>query len=117
MIERMIRDKKEFGESFSKFISDHSVSLEERWELYCLACDNEIYSNNNSFVIDLKTLESHKKFSSYYETFFIEKYTTVLFYKLVERIESSPNRWTGLDLNALKEEILANRYTGFIFDW
>lgn len=116
-VNMLIRQKEKFNKCFSFFISNKEISLEERWEVYCLACEAGIYAKNCLCCVDLETLESHSRFSTYYDDFYIQRYTTVHFYELVRRVEENMARWPGLNLNDLKEEVLSNEYTSYLFDW
>jgi hypothetical protein len=128
-----LHEKQMFDTEFKAFIKDQSISLEERWDLFKFACENSIFVNVNRWAKALKTLEAKPNFT-WYDYFYVEKYQTVHFTRIVETIEShlkdikeenNPEVCyeeiypitTCEGLIELKEEILATGYSGFVYDW
>jgi len=121
-------EKQMFDTEFKAFIKDQSISLEERWDLFKFACENNLFVNVDWSIIRLKTLEANRNFC-WYDDFGVEKYQTVEFTSIVESIEEYVEEsleekdeevypiTTREKLNELKEEILATGYSGFVYDW
>lgn len=122
-----------FETEFKAFIKDKKFPLDERWDLFKFACENNLFVNVDSSVIHLKTLERNSNFS-WYDDFNVEKYETVEFVYIVGRISDNLEEIledpdysedfrdiypiiTREELIELKEEILATGYSGFVFDW
>ena len=128
-----LHEKQMFDTEFKAFIKDQSISLEERWDLFKFACENNLFVNIKSFYPTIKILESNRNFS-WYDTYYIERYSTVEFPNIVEiasdnlkEILEDPDYSedfrdnypiiTREELSQLKEEILATGYSGFVYDW
>lgn len=128
-----LHEKQMFDTEFKTYIKDKSIPLEERWDNFKFAVENKIFVNINGWVIHLKTLESSRNFS-WYDDFGVEKYETVKFERVVERVSDNLEEIledpdysedfrdnypiiTREELNQLKEEILATGYSGFVMDW
>lgn len=109
-----LHEKQMFDTEFKAFIKDKKFSLDERWDLFKFACENNIFVNVSSFSVKLKTLESCDGFS-WYDAFGIEKYQTVEFTEIVETLIE--REVTVEFLNELKEDILAKGYSGFVMNW
>lgn len=133
LLVHLLHEKQMFETEFKAFIKDQSIPLEERWDLFKFACENELFVNIKSCYPTIKILESNHNFN-WYDTFYIERYTTVEFTNIVERVSENLEEIledpdysedfrdnypiiTREELVELKEEILATGYSGFVYDW
>ena len=102
---------------FQRFIVDQSLPLDERWQAWV---DAPADVKNHSYRIEyFKTL--HGDFIMYDGPYHADRYETVKMVNLVERIEEGiaceEEDYVGIDLNALKEEILSKNLVSFTYDW
>jgi hypothetical protein len=103
-------------------IKDLTKPLETRWSLFKLAVDHDVYCKENSWVLHFKTLESKKGFC-WYDTFYIHRHETVDLIDTIANLEEDYDEesygldWSPKDTAALKEEILQQGYSHFVYDW
>lgn len=96
---------------------DKSLPLYGRWGLFEKFSK---YLETKTFVVNLNELEKFGWFT-FYDTFSIEKYETVdlsdIIVMIQESIEYGDQQLKEVDIDALKEEILACGYGSFVYDW
>jgi hypothetical protein len=133
LLVHLLHEKQMFETEFKAFIKDKKFPLDERWDLFKFACENNLFVKIESSYSHIRILESNHN-SNWYDTFYIERYTTVEFTNIVEEVSETleeileypdysedsrdyyPIR-TREELVELKEEILATGYSGFVYDW
>ena len=96
-------------------IKDTDVSLEERWQIYLLI---QPYLKTDSCYWSPKSIEKNHEIS-WFDDFYLEKEETLqLDDDFIERVENKvdENDW-DVDINELKEEIMAYGYGSFENDW
>jgi hypothetical protein len=111
------------------YLIDQTKDINERWECYKLACDNNIANEEDNWGPSLNTLEALGIDSSY-DYLYIERHQsqdyTVMIENLEERLEyprETTGIWKNIDLtqeaiNKIKEEILTRfPERGFRHDW
>jgi hypothetical protein len=105
--------------------TNSTESLNTRWSLFKLAVDHGVYRKENSWALHFKTLENKKGFC-WYDTFGIDRLTTVDLVAIVAILEEDYDErtkkslgldWSPEDTAALKEEILQQGYSHFVYDW
>jgi hypothetical protein len=127
-----LHEKQMFDTEFKAFIKDQSISLEERWDLFKFACENNLFVNVDCWLYHSKLLERTNNFT-WYDYFYIEKYQTVYFPQVIQdlsdKLESALDPENDYDdiedcllksqeeIDELKEEFLATGYSGFVYDW
>jgi hypothetical protein len=127
-----LHEKQMFDTEFKAFIRDQSISLEERWDFFKFACENNLFVNVDCWLYNSKLLERNNNFT-WYDYFYIEKYQTVYFPQVIQdlsdKLESALDPENDYDdiedcllksqeeIDELKEEILATGYSGFVYDW
>lgn len=132
LLVHLLHEKQTFETEFKAFIKDKKFPLEERWDLFKFACENNLFVNIKSCYPQIKILERTNNFT-WYDYFYVEKYQTVYFPQVIQdlsdRLESSldpENEYGNIDdcllksqeeIDELKEEILATGYSGFVYDW
>jgi hypothetical protein len=115
-----LHEKQMFDTEFKAFIKDKSIPLQERWDLFKFACENNLFVNISCWVYHSKLLERTNNFT-WYDYFDYERYQTIYFTQVVDHRATSLTLGQLLksqeEINELKEEILASGYSGFVYDW
>ncbi len=99
-------------EEYRSFVADKSNSLEERWQLFLKF---EKYLPVSGWVVEFSTLKNNRFFDNYFDTFQFEKFETVSLANLPD--VALERGLVGLDVESLKEDILASGYSSFVYDW
>lgn len=99
-------------EEYRSFVADKSNSLDERWQLFL---NFEKYLPVSEWVVVPKTLENNGYFDNYFDTFQFEKFETINMSNLPD--VAVERKLVGLDVESLKEDILATGYSSFVYDW
>lgn len=99
-------------------ISDPNITLDDTWETFVkIAAQNP---NNHVWTIsgkDYPIFTDHFSISTLFDDLYCEKYETISFVDLIDRIEDSENEKLMVHIPALKKEMMASGYTGFTLDW
>ena len=132
LLVHLLREKQTFETEFKAFIKDQSIPLDERWDLFKFACENNLFVNVESCGGDSKILDSHSNFT-WYDWFRVDRGNTVIYTEIIEHLEYDLRK--ALDINykykqldtcllksqeeidELKEEFLNTGYSGFVYDW
>lgn len=103
-------------EKFVEAIKDQSVSLKERWELFCNA--PEFLHSHGDDVCDDPINPSLYKLG-WYDDFFISRYQTVNVLDILDDIENDMELYniTNQQVNEIKERILQANILTFVNDW
>lgn len=103
------------------FIKDPmTASLTTRWETFLLACNANLLSTYSSQQ-SITSLDKHDV--SWYDDFYKDRYALVEWAEIVSDIESAQETDSGdrfkfkADIDQIKEEIMADGYSGFENDW
>lgn len=116
---------KEFNVQLSFYLKDKNYPLEERWDNYNLACDNNIICEYDNYGPSLKTLDA-LGIDSVYDYFNCERYESVDCISIIKTLEDNfkypVGLWEEINLtqdiiNEVKEEILERYERGFVYDW
>ena len=111
-VERFNYDREYLVGELIDFFKDNSVSLEERWNLFKKSSN---LLPEYFYTVDLPEIE--KNDLNYYDDFYYDRYQTVDMVDLLEKIEDYPEKFTKINVEALKEQILHSGYGSFKFDW
>lgn len=95
---------------FETFITSKELSLEDRWDLFCGAPN--YLKNREPRIARFAALGSN---FCYYEEYGTERYQVVYTTGIVEFMED--NEYPSVQIQDLKEEILAKNLGSFTFDW
>lgn len=111
-INKLITDAKP---KFAQYISDVSIPLSTRWELFVIA--NEGLKDTRLCVVYFKNLP--EDFIMYDGQIHAERREYIDSITIIEQTEEAKeySRYENIDVNALKEEILAMNLAGFTYDW
>jgi len=93
-------------------IKDKDIPLDDRWAMFDKA---ESLLPINTYYITIPQVE--KNGYEWYDDFYCEKYETVRFVDILERVLDDPKRFKKIVIRDLMEEILATGHAGFRFDW
>jgi hypothetical protein len=102
----------------SKILTDKTIPLEHRWATYCSA---ETILEHDKYGPGLECLEDF----TLHDLFGTERYETMTYRRLVERIVNAKGRWkdekeclnTDEFINQMIEEILSLGDGSFSYDW
>lgn len=127
-----LHEKQMFETEFKSYIKDKKFPLDERWDNFKFACENNIFVNINSCGGDSKILDSYSTFT-WYDWFGVNRGNTVIYTDIIEHLEYDLGKALDVtykykqidtcllksqkEIDELKEEILATGYSGFIYDW
>lgn len=116
-LEKLIDMKKTVDEGLPEFltiITDETLALETRWEIYSTLCkfkilvNDEIYGDGHIDVLGNNL--------TVYDNFYIERHETFDYVDLLERIEQSDSL-PKENLREWKEAVLQGGYSSFTYDW
>ncbi len=107
-----------FKDIFTKYIAEKSIPLNERWNAFVTA--NDALKNPVTYGPNFDALP--EDFIIYDGVIHMDRYQTMDTCDLVERIEEGQDcdeheAYHKVDINALKEEILADNVGSFTNDW
>lgn len=111
-VEQFNYDREHLVGELIDFFKDTSVPLEERWGLF--------EKSSNLLPEDFYTVylpEIEKNDLNYYDDFYYDRYQTVDMLDLLEKIEDDSEKFSKINVEALKEQILTSGYGSFKFDW
>lgn len=98
------------------YIADQQYPLEQRWRIYYLACKASLL-DLDSYITHIPALNN----VSWYDDFYKDRYATVEWTDIVEQLDNTDDSSElypyKLNLNTIKEQILAQGKAGFINDW
>ncbi len=104
-----------FEESFNRFkdmIKAKTLyTLEERWGFYLKI---RTYLPVSRWYMSFKSLEKIKPIS-WYDDFYLDRYAVMRLG--ADFVQRSSEKFPGLDVDELKEEILQSGYSAFENDW
>lgn len=112
-VSKVKEDIKQIKINTPKILSDKSVPLEERWKVYL---DVENLLPIDSIYLEL-SVDGFNKSPEYYDDLYVERYQTISYSGLVERLEEDEKFSSAEYINALKEKILETGQGGCIYDW
>jgi hypothetical protein len=135
IIEDLEQTQKLVTYNLNKLFIDKNISLEERWELYCRACETKVFHEEHYYSLDFKFMKDNNW--EWYEDFCGDRYKTIYLHDLVDDILEHLWGEIGFDnesytpiitdnefqeiveprMDLIKEEILACGYASFIYDW
>ena len=98
-------------------LTDQSIDLERRWELYEYLAKNGFLVKEDGFGTGYVNLLDC---SSLYDDFYIDRYQSVSFIdmyndRIQERLEDE--ELTQEQVDAWREAVLASGYSSFTYDW
>lgn len=103
---------------FATYVKDTRLPLSERWDAFATA--NDALKNHSTYGPSFDCLPDD--FIMYGGSIDMDRYQTMGTYDLVEQIEEGRDcddheDFHKVDVNALKEEILAANIGSFTYDW
>lgn len=113
-IDEIAAKQKAFLEEGFSLIKDKSLPLEERWALFEKMTDATPHIHG--WILHFSFEEKDKENLCYYDDLNIQKYETITFVNLLNRLYEG-EYVSDERLEEIKEEFLASGYTGFQFDW
>ena len=118
---KAIQDKIEIiVKQLKEYIQDKEIPLKDRWDIFNFG--GYLLLPIHGCTISFKELERTGN-DCYYDMFYIDRYSTTTFIKLIEYINENlkenedDSPFIDIDLDALKEEMLASEHSGWIEDW
>ena len=124
-IQKYIADGQEIKQAFVAYITDKSISLEERWAVFGVAPVE--FKNQKNHALNFKAeLTLPDQEIVWYDDFNIEKYETVVMFNFINlQIEELTSSYRSLHkknytlefFNSMKEEVLEKNMHSFKFDW
>ena len=94
------------------FIANKDLPLDDRWALFDKA---ESLLPIDSWVITLNQIE--KNGYEWYDDFNYERFETVKFTWLLDKVLDYPEKYKKIVIRDLMEEILSTGVAGFKYDW
>lgn len=97
---------------FEQLISDQTIALDDRWNLFVQA---PVYiKNQNPWIVDIKIAG---KEILWYDDFYVDRYVVVNMENTIESMTLYPEKWTNEHINEMKEFILSKNLHSFTNDW
>lgn len=96
-------------EEYKAFVANKENSLDERWQLFL---EFQKYLPDG-YTYQVKFTFEDEDFS-WYDNLYVERYETIELCDLIDRVREYS---LEVDINTLKEEILACGYGSLEFDW
>lgn len=121
-IDTYLETQKTFIPRVKELLKSKELTLEYKWDIFLKVASLlpiKSYGDVHDYGVPTKHL-------SMYDDFYIDRYKTVEFVDLIERIQENQEdaktipkykKWLEIDLNLVKEKILESGLQGFIYDW
>ena len=115
-----LSDTLSLKQELEQYITDKSVSLEDRWDLWISAPST--LKIVEPWIVHFKSLPEH--FIMYDGELHAERYQTIYTYEIIDKLEEGD--WNSveqvsipydIDIDAVKEEILSHNLGSFVYDW
>lgn len=120
------KNNTDLRDRYVAYISDTSVPLENRWELFCEAPHD--FKNHNYWIVNFSAQATIPECNINWDDFYFERHETIEMDNFVDEelldcleclIEDGELTEDGMAsiVTAFKEEILQKNLGSFVFDW
>lgn len=111
-----LKEVDKLKESFKEFCQNKSIDIEDRWEVFEQI--GAFFGEDEWFVVHFKSLP--KEFIMYDGNYMhADRYQTINTTSIVEHIEEyeGDSKYSNININDVKEEILDKFLWSFVYDW